>query len=227
MTAGQRFTIGSEVACSDGSVGRITRVVVDPVSRVLTHLDVEPRRGQAAGRLVPVELVEGAGEVVSLSCTRAEFEKLEEAVEREFLPAPPGDWGYRPGEMLALPYFGAVGFGAGGPVLDVGAGMLDPGPRTVTYDRVPVGEVEVRRGDQVHATDGSIGHVRGLVVDPRDRHVTHVLLDEGHLWGQKTVAIPIGSVASVEDGVRLTLSKDQVRNLPRVELDDPERGQDA
>jgi sporulation protein YlmC with PRC-barrel domain len=88
---------------------------------------------------------------------------------------------------------------------------------------VPLGEVEVRRGDHVHATDGTIGRVQGLVIDPADHHVTHVLLDEGHLWGQKRVAIPISVVAAVdEDGVRLSLAKDQVRDLPPVDLDQPE-----
>jgi sporulation protein YlmC with PRC-barrel domain len=82
-----------------------------------------------------------------------------------------------------------------------------------------VGEVEVRRGDHVHATDGDIGKVQGLVIEPTDRQVTHFLLEEGHLWGQKTVAIPISAVVNVTDGVRLKLTKNEVRDLPPVELD--------
>jgi uncharacterized protein YrrD len=85
-----------------------------------------------------------------------------------------------------------------------------------------VGEVEMRRGDHVRATDGSIGRVQGLVVDPSDHHMTHVLLDEGHLWGKKEVAIPIGAIASVKDGVALNLTKDEVRDLPPVDLDHSE-----
>jgi hypothetical protein len=61
-----------------------------------------------------------------------------------------------------------------------------------------------------------------LVVDPSDRHVTHVLLDEGHLWGEKRVAIPISAVAGVSDGVRLNLTRDEVRDLPPVDLGHPE-----
>ena len=72
----------------------------------------------------------------------------------------------------------------------------------------------------MHAVDGDIGRVQGLVVDRADHHVTRVLLDEGHLWGQKRVAIPIGSVADVDDGVRLNLAKDQVLDLPSIDLDD-------
>jgi hypothetical protein len=86
--------------------------------------------------------------------------------------------------------------------------------------RVPQLEVEVRRGQHVHATDGPIGQVRGLAVDPSDHHVTHVLLDEGHLWGKRTVAIPITAVADVGHGVWLKLTKDQVSDLPPVDLDD-------
>jgi hypothetical protein len=66
----------------------------------------------------------------------------------------------------------------------MGIGM-EGAPGTVVYDKVPLNEVEVRRGEHVHATDGDIGRVQGLVIDPSDHHVTHVLLQEGHLWGRK------------------------------------------
>ena len=79
----------------------------------------------------------------------------------------------------------------------------------------------MRRGEHVSATDGVIGRVRGVVIHPGDHRVTHVLLDEGHLWGQKRV-IPIGDVKGTEDGVRLNLTKDEVRELPLVEVDEQE-----
>jgi hypothetical protein len=37
--------------------------------------------------------------------------------------------------------------------------------------------------------------------------------------GQETSRIPISAVRSVEDGVRLSLTKDEVRDLPPVDLD--------
>jgi PRC-barrel domain protein len=101
----------------------------------------------------------------------------------------------------------------------MGLGNMSAGPQLIIRDRVPVGDVQVRRGEHVHATDGDIGRVQGLVVDPADHHVTHVLLDEGHLWGKKEVAVPIGAVTGVEDGVRLSLTKDEVADLSPVELD--------
>jgi sporulation protein YlmC with PRC-barrel domain len=219
------FTIGAEATCTDGPCGTVIRVVVDPLTRTLTHLVVEPKHRKGLGRLVPLDLVEpGSGEVV-LHCDLAAFDKLDLAEETEFLPGF-GQSGYDPGEVYAWPYFsaGGVGMGVGG---GIGTGFgVGNAPQVVTYDTVPEGEIEVRRGERVHATDGEIGRVHGLVVDSSSHHVTHVLLAEGHLWGRKEVAIPIGAVSDVEDGVRLTISKQDVRDLPPVELDEPPTGLD-
>jgi len=62
------FTIGSKVVCSDGDCGELKRVVVNPVTRTLTHLVVEPRFQQGTGRLVPVDLVESAAHEIRLRC---------------------------------------------------------------------------------------------------------------------------------------------------------------
>ena len=113
---------------------------------------------------------------------------------------------------LGMGGLGMGGLGMGG--LGMGRGASQ---QAVTHDKVPPGEVEVRRGQRVHAADGPVGHVRGLVVDPSDHQVTHVLLDEGHLWGKKEVSIPINAVTGVdEDGVRVSLTKAAVANLPAV-----------
>ena len=52
------------------------------------------------------------------------------------------------------------------------------------------------------------------MVNPADDKVTDILLEEGHLWGRKQVAIPVSAVASVEDGIRLNITKRQVGDLP-------------
>ena len=222
------YTIGSDVLCTDGIVGELACVVVDPVGRVLTHLVVEPHHGRKPGRLVPVGLVASVGEPISLACTVEKFESLEEAVETEFLPGAEEQGGCRQEHVWSWPYYpmaSGVGMGMGMPLSSMsggggayGRGDWDDFPRFFDHDRVPAGEVEIRRGERVHATDGDIGQVMGLIVDSADRHVTHVLLDEGHLWGKTRVAIPIGAVTDVRDGIRLGLAKDQVRDLPPVEL---------
>lgn len=216
VTETTEYKIGAEVLTGDGACGKLNRVVVDPVARTLTHLVVTPSDHWEIARLVPIDLVASAGPEIKLSCTAAEFEALEDAEETHFLAETEGEpLGYRAEEAYAWPYYG-LGMGMGAGVASMGVGS---GPLPITYDRVPPDEVEVRRGEQVHATDGDIGHLQGLVIDPSDHHVTHVLLQEGHLWGKRQIAIPITAVTGVDpDGVRLSLTKDQVRDLPPVEV---------
>jgi hypothetical protein len=89
------------------------------------------------------------------------------------------------------------------------------GPSSITWDTLPFAEVAVRGGEHVHATDGDIGQIQGLVMDPGSRQVTHVLLEEGHVFGRKVVAISIGAVTEVnENSIQLNITKQQVKDLP-------------
>jgi hypothetical protein len=75
---------------SDGAYGELTRVVVDPVRRTLTHLLVEARHRQGNGRLVPIDLVRSAEAEIMLGCTTAQFNALEGS-----LPGASGEWDYQ------------------------------------------------------------------------------------------------------------------------------------
>ncbi|HEY5015861.1 MAG TPA: PRC-barrel domain-containing protein [Streptosporangiaceae bacterium] len=217
------FVIGANVSCSDGLCGKVTRVVINPVAQTVTHLVIEPEHRQGLGRLVPLDLVTGEAEDLRLDCTIAEFQQLDSAEDTQFIPGSSGYAAYGPDQVVAWPYYG-LGGGVGDPGgLGMGpAGSDIPGvSQTVTYDAVPPGEVSVRRGEHVHATDGDIGRVQGLVIEPGSHHVTHVLLQEGHLWGRKDVAIPISVVSRTDDGIRLSITKKQVEDLPAVDIDHP------
>jgi sporulation protein YlmC with PRC-barrel domain len=126
------------------------------------------------------------------------------------------------GGGLGMGGLGMGGMGMGMGMGGIGMRGMGMGPQATIEDRVPEGDVEVRRGEPVHATDGEIGRVQGFVIDPADHHLTHVLLDEGHLWGKKRVAIPVSAVANVNNGVCLSITKDEVGELPPVELDGPQ-----
>lgn len=219
MQATKPYVIGSEVYCTDQECGRLSRVVIDPVAREVTHLVVEPAHHPEDARLVPIELADqGAGDIetIRLRCDTARFEDLESAQITEFLPASTDQLGYPADRSLWMPYFPLGGTGPAGRIMLPPAAATDP--PVVTYERVPVGEVQVRRGQAVNATDGEIGKVQGLVIDPNDHQVTHVLLSEGHLWGKKQVALPIRNITDVHEGVHLDLSKDEIRDLPPVDL---------
>ena len=215
----ERFRIGADVAGTDGTCGTLTGVIIDPVARALTHLIVKPGHHRGFGRLVPVEIVESDGDPIRLKCTVAQFLGLDEGEEFHFLPVDNPTFGYAGGQAFHSPHYELLG----------GAGVVGGGMRDIAYghrskhdviasDRVPVGEVEVRRGDPVHASDGFIGSVAGLIVNAADLHATHVLLAEGHLWGRKQVAIPIGAMTRHDQEIRVDLTKQQIEALPPVHL---------
>jgi sporulation protein YlmC with PRC-barrel domain len=208
------FTIGAAVECSDGPCGAVSRVVVDPVARELTHLVVEPEHRSGLGRLVPLNMVEAGADEIRLRCTLDEFEKLPSAEETDFLPGGSGYDAYAAHEAYYWPYFGLEG--AADPRLALASAVE-------TRDTLPPGEIGVRRGDAVQATDGEIGKVEGLVVDSAKGHVTHVLLQEGHLWGRKQVAIPIDTVEKIDEGITVNLSKHEIGALPAVGVSEHHR----
>jgi sporulation protein YlmC with PRC-barrel domain len=192
MAAETEFAFGATARCSDGSCGELSRMIIDPATRSVTHLVIEPKHRREPGRLVPLDLVDTTTGEIRLRCTLAEFDKLEPAEETELLES-------------------AGGTGVGGMSAPTG---IPRASRTVSEDVVPRGETEVGRGEHVHALDGEIGQVRGFGVDPANHHVTHVLLQEGHFWGRKEVVIPMSAVTEVENGIRLNLTKKQIEDLP-------------
>lgn len=210
------FAIGAKASCSDGSCGEVRRLIIDPATNTVTHLVIQQGHRREDGRLVPLDLVESTTGEVRLRCTRAEFDKLDRAAEGDLVE------GAGHGGVLGdgLAYSGNMGYapvGAGGELFNVGAQPVQR--RVVIEDVVPQGEIEVSPGDPVYAVDGEIGRVRGCLADSGDDRVTHVLLKEGHLWGRKEVAIPISAVTGVQDGIQLSITKQQVEDLPPVDID--------
>jgi sporulation protein YlmC with PRC-barrel domain len=212
-----RLELGTPVRCTDGTFGKLADVVIDPISRRLTHLVVRPGHEQGQARLVPVELAASGddGSEVLLDRTVHEVTKLQPVHEYAYLrlgesPVEDPEWDVGVEDVLALPYYEADPLGPS-PIFDTNVGMA--------YDRVPKGEVEIRRASAVASMDGhDLGQVDGFVVDAEGQ-ITHLILERGHLWGKREVTIPIGAVATVEtDRVTLSLSKNEVGSLPSVHV---------
>ena len=211
------FRIGADASCTDGACGQVSRIIVNPVTREVTHLVVDPKHRYGRGRLVPVDLVDAPTGQIRLRCTLAEFQTLRPAEETEAVPDldPTGHAHQEARKQYRR------GLGVVWPVRDSGEPKA---PQEVAVDSVPSGEVEVHRELTVCATDGEIGQVQGLVVEPGGHHVTHVLLQKGRMWGHKEVAIPIGAVTKIGTLlIHLSFTKHQVKDLPPVDIDHPAR----
>ena len=53
-------------------------------------------------------------------------------------------------------------------------------------EQIPAGELAVRRGAKVEATDGRVGQVDEFLIDPSNGQISHLILREGHLWASGT-----------------------------------------
>ena len=195
------FPLNADVHCSDGRCGRSTYIVLNPATEEITHLVVQEKRPSRAERLVPVQLVERtAAEVILLNCTLEEFTNLESFNQTEFV-------------YTDLPHH------ARDPSLTVLWPYTVPAKRVVDQRvrPIPPGQLAVRRGARVRATDGRVGTVDEFVVDPDSGNVTHLAMREGHLWGDRLVCIPVDDVDHIEEtAVHLRIDKDTVAALPSI-----------
>ncbi|MGH3151126.1 MAG: hypothetical protein ACRDOB_10385 [Streptosporangiaceae bacterium] len=198
MAQQTQFTIGARASFADHLCGVVRRIIIDPASRTVTHLVIERKHLRQPGRLVPLDLVDTAVGEIRLRCTVAEFDRLDPAEEWELVRSPRSTRG-----MVGMTTYT----------------WIPPPTRFAVHEIVPAGEAQVGPGDRVCAIDGEIGQVRGLLVDPGDLRVTHVLLREGHLRGRRRVAIPVSAVIAVQDGILLNITKQQAENLPLARSD--------
>jgi uncharacterized protein YrrD len=160
--------IGAHVEATDGRVGEISRIVVEAPQRRLTHLVVRDSKFFGTERLVPMEDVTGAtSEKVSIGVTHAQFN-------------------------LLTPFSHTVDYTPSTP--DTFMGQVASHPYSLEQADLSEDEAAFRGGERVEATDGAVGKVDEVIVDPSTYAVTHIVLREGHLWHTHMVPIPIEHV---------------------------------
>jgi uncharacterized membrane protein len=137
--------LNAKVECADGPCGQSVTVIVNPVTREVTHFVVEDKGlPYPSERLVPVEQVlETSSDLVRLGCTRAQVAEMESFVETQYVD----------GELLV----------------------------------------------------------------PASGHITHLILQKGHLFGKREVMLPLTALERVmQETVYLQIDKKAVRQLPSI-----------
>jgi hypothetical protein len=193
------FPIRADVYCSDGLCGHSVLVVVNPTSRLITHLVITEKGFLGDQHLVPRDQVlESTTDRIQLRCATADLKAMLPFLRGEHVPGEVPFIGYDPGEYTFWP----------SPLPDKGLLLAD-------HDHVPPGGLAIRRGTRVVATDGPVGRVDEFIVDPANGHITHLVLRQGHLWGQRTISIPVTEIEHMdEDEVTLKLAKSAIDSLP-------------
>lgn len=216
-----RITLNQPVNSTDGPFGELGDVVVDPFTNVVTHLIVEPHRRHFQARLVPIGLVEMGEKAITVQLDEQHLRSLRGVAESDYLPITEqidlGDgWDVGVEHIVASPYASHE--------FDTGAagGMLFAGELeyvSISYDRIPRGECEIRHESTVLSSDHEVvGVVAALMVD--DGHVDGIVVQTGVFGFRHRVAVPIGAVERVRtDQISLTLDNASFKRLPP--LDEP------
>jgi hypothetical protein len=59
-----------------------------------------------------------------------------------------------------------------------------------------------------------------FLINPDNDRITHLIMREGHLWGQKDVTIPVSPIDHYKDGtVYLKLRKKAIEKLPTIPVE--------
>jgi hypothetical protein len=200
--------LDAQVECTDGVGGSSVYVLINPVIENVTHLVVRADSSPHAEYIVPVDLISAtvAGSI-QLRCSKAELEKMDPFIQKSFIQEKVPDYvGNQENGMGGSFYWPYV-------VPDVTV------YESVENQQIPDHEMAVSRGTPVEASDGPIGHVDEFLVNPENGKITHLVLREGHLWGQKDVIIPLSAIReSRKDTVYLNLDKHEVESLPAFSL---------
>jgi len=70
----------------------------------------------------------------------------------------------------------------------------DTGYDSFQEENIPQGELAVYSSMHVETSDGKVGKLDKLVLDPKSGDITHLQMREGHLCGEKDVAILVSAV---------------------------------
>jgi sporulation protein YlmC with PRC-barrel domain len=195
------LSLNVDVHCLDGRCGRSTYIIINPATDQVTHLIVREQWPSRTERMVPVEKIAiTTRDVIVLNQTRADFTTSDSFNQTDFVYTNVPHYATDPSLTLLWPY-------------------VVPAKRVIEDNvrRIPVGELAVRRGAKVQATDGRVGRVDEFVVDTEDGQITHLVLRDDKLWGQKEITIPVAFFDRFEENtVYLNIDRSAVSDLPAI-----------
>jgi uncharacterized protein YrrD len=206
------ISVHALVLCTDGDFGQITCLIVNPVNDNITHFVVKESGLLGVEHIVPVSFITSTtADRITVNCDCATLAHQPDFIEYEydrFDDLTPYREGYMYWPMM------------------LSDDLYTPQYPFVEHEQIPAGELAVRRGMAVYAAENEdgdkagrirIGQVGAFVADRTTGHITHLVLRERHLWGQRDITIPVNAIGKIEsDDVQLKLTKQAVEALPAV-----------
>jgi uncharacterized protein YrrD len=197
----------------DRDVGRIDRVVIDPVSSEVTHLVVRKGFLFKVDKVIPIGLVETARVGgVRLKKPVDEMKSLPDFIETHYVPAAPGERGDPsvPESTRALYWYPPISI-ALGEKMDI----YSHAPLKLKEHNIPGFTVALREGAKVFGSDERyIGDVERVYTEPGSDRISHFLVSRGIILKEKKLVPARWARVILEDEVRLAVPSPVLAALP-------------
>jgi osmotically-inducible protein OsmY/sporulation protein YlmC with PRC-barrel domain len=202
--------IGAPVTATDGLLGRVHQVILNPAQRrvvgVVVRAGLLPRRDL----IVPTELIADATDQrVALRVGRDDLRRQPAFDPAHYLSLAAEGHGYKAGEALASIYGGAGGADERALV----AANQREEARVARRGTLEGSTVALQSGQEVWATDGRAGRVDLLLLDASGQ-VCHFVIRKGRVLG-RDVIVPVDWISAIDErGVWLVVDRAALYRLP-------------
>lgn len=200
----------SIVAENGQEVGHIDRVVVDPQTRVVTHIVVRKGFLFKEERVVPIALIADATEDrITLRADAGDLEALPPFEEKHYVQPEGGTAPTNSPSGSAPSLYGPSPLGGA-----LGASLPDEKYIEQIEQNIPEGTVAMKEGAKAITTEGKhVGNVERVFTDSPEERATHLLISKGLLSKERKL-IPITWVTIMgEDEVHLAVTEEALENL--------------
>jgi uncharacterized protein YrrD len=214
-----QFKEGANVFTSDGQeVGDVDRVVLDPVTKDITHLVVRKGFLFTEDKVVPVELVDSATEERVVLKGVEDLEALPNFEETYYVRVTGTDKEVSRTPGYVRPYYWY-------PPAHINwwsatrYSVYPPPPYVLEVRRnIPEGTVPLKEGAHVIASDdGHVGDIERVFADPTEDRATHLLISKGLFLKERKV-VPTSWIARVsEEEVHLAVGSNLLEDLPEYQ----------
>ena len=209
-----RLVKGADVYAANGEkLGTLSRVIIDPNTREVTHIVIENGLLFTTSKLVPLSNIDPHNEeAIILKSSEQDLEQLQDFQESEYVNLDTAE--YPESEADASLWYPPMNSALWR------TGMYAPYPAMPVYtmkttQNIPDGTVALEEGASVLSKDDKhIGNIEQLIVDTQDNRVTHIVLNDGLLVKDRKL-IPVLWISSIsENEVHLSVGSGTLARLP-------------
>src|SRR6202167_5798329 len=220
------YTIGAH----DGIIGRVKDFYFDDEAWVIRYLVVETGDGSSQRKVLisPIGIGQPnwSEKILPVSLTCAQVQKSPDIDTNKPVS--------RQHEMGYLGYYGYGAYWGGGGLW--GAGIYPDELQAGLQDEVSSADarhqddnVHLRSGNEimryyVHANDGDIGHVQGLIVDEKSWAIRYIIVNTSNWWlGHEVIIAPewINDVDWLDSKLSINLTRQSIQDSPAYDPNVP------